>query len=172
MDGPRSRLMDYLTYVVVRLGVCLIQMLPDEAAGGFAGMLATLAYHFDRRHRQVADDNLRHAFPHLDGAERDRLVRGTFRHFLALVVEIARLPRKLCVGNWRDHVTLVGGDHVVGAMTSGRPALIVTAHLGNWELAGFVLGLLGFHTHAIARPLDNPYLDRFLCRIREKTGQR
>src|SRR6266568_5330668 len=172
MARPRSPLLDYLAYVVVRLGVCLIQMLPDEAACGFASLLATLAYYLDRRHRQVADDNLRHAFPHLDDAERDGLVRGTFRHFLALVVEIARLPRKLCVGNWRDHVTLVGGDQVVGSMTSRRPALIVTAHLGNWELAGFALGLLGFHTHAIARTLDNPYVDRFLCRFREKTGQR
>src|SRR5205085_3967380 len=50
--------------------------------------------------------------------------------------------------------------------------LIVTGHLGNWELAGFALGLFGFRTHAIARTLDNPHLDRFLRRFREKTGQR
>src|SRR5689334_1569284 len=106
MARARSPLLDFAVYVVVRLGVCFIQMLPDETACGFAGILATLAYHLDRRHRRVADDNLRHAFPYLDDAERDRLVGGTFRHFFALVVEIARLPRKLCVGNWRTHVTL------------------------------------------------------------------
>jgi len=172
MARPCSRLLDYAAYLAVRLGVCFIQALSDEVARGFAGMLATIAYRVDRRHRQVADDNLRHAFPKLSDAERDRLVRATFCHFLSLVIEIARLPRKLCVGNWRDHVTLVGGDRVVGAMTSGRPALIVTGHFGNWELAGFALGLLGFRTHAVARTLDNPYLDRFLQRFREKTGQR
>jgi KDO2-lipid IV(A) lauroyltransferase len=172
MPRPPSPLLDYLAYLAVRLGVCFIQMLPNEAARGFARILATLAHRFDRRHRQVADDNLRHAFPELCDRERERLVRATFRHFLSLIIEIARLPRKLCVGNWREHVTLVGGDKVVGAMTSGRPALIVTAHLGNWELAGFALGLLGFRTHAVARTLDNPHLDRFLLRFREKTGQR
>jgi KDO2-lipid IV(A) lauroyltransferase len=31
--------------------------------------------------------------------------------------------------------------------------------------------LLGFSTYAIARPIDNPYLDRFLRRFRERTGQ-
>src|SRR5262249_31938073 len=46
-----------------------------------------------------------------------------------------------------------------------------TGHFGNWEMAGFVLGILGFQTHAIARPLDNPYLDEFLMRFRQKTGQ-
>jgi KDO2-lipid IV(A) lauroyltransferase len=172
MARPRSPLLDYLAYAIVRLGVCLMQALPEATARGFAGLLAKLAYRLDRRHRQVADDNLRHAFPKLTDAQRDRVVRATFQHFLSLIVEIARLPRKLCVGNWRDHVTLVGGDKVVGAMTTGRPALIVTGHLGNWELAGFALGLFGFRTYAVARTLDNPYLDDFIRRFREKTGQR
>jgi KDO2-lipid IV(A) lauroyltransferase len=39
-------------------------------------------------------------------------------------------------------------------------------------MAGYCLGLLGFTTHAIARPLDNPYVDDFLRCLRERTGQR
>src|SRR6516162_300607 len=56
-------------------------------------------------------------------------------------------------------------------MLSGRPVMIVTGHFGNWEMAGYGLGLLGFTTHAIARRLDNPYLDAFLGTFRKKTGQ-
>jgi Kdo2-lipid IVA lauroyltransferase/acyltransferase len=52
-----------------------------------------------------------------------------------------------------------------------RPVLIVTAHFGNWELAGFGLGALGFRTYAIARVLDNPHLERFFKHFRERTGQ-
>jgi KDO2-lipid IV(A) lauroyltransferase len=50
--------------------------------------------------------------------------------------------------------------------------LLVTGHFGNWELGGYVLGLLGFTTYAIARTLDNPYLDDFLRSFREHTGQK
>jgi KDO2-lipid IV(A) lauroyltransferase len=50
--------------------------------------------------------------------------------------------------------------------------LIVTGHFGNWEMAGYALGLLGFRTSAVARRLDNPHLDRFLARFRQGTGQR
>ena len=47
----------------------------------------------------------------------------------------------------------------------------MTAHLGNFEVGGYVLGVLGFPTYTIARTLDNPYLDRFLNRFRGGTGQ-
>jgi Kdo2-lipid IVA lauroyltransferase/acyltransferase len=69
-------------------------------------------------------------------------------------------------------VRLVHGERVIDAMLSGRPLLIVTGHYGNWEMAGYVIGLAGFRTHAIARPLDNPFLDDFLRAFRERTGQR
>jgi KDO2-lipid IV(A) lauroyltransferase len=172
MAKPRSRILDFAAYAVVRIGISLIQSLTDRSAQRFADMLGWLAYRIDRRHRQVADENLQHAFPNLDSAQRDRLVRGCFRHFMMLIVEISRLHRKLHVSNWRRYVSLTGGSGVVRAMTSGRPVMIVTAHFGNWELAGYVLGLLGFHTHAIARTLDNPYLDDYMRGFREVTGQR
>ena len=55
----------------------------------------------------------------------------------------------------------------------GRPLLFVTGHFGNWELGGYTLGLLGFSTFAIARKLDNPYLNDFLLhRFRQRIGQR
>ena len=61
---------------------------------------------------------------------------------------------------------------MVELLLSGRPVLFVTGHFGNWEMAGYALGLFGFQAHAIARPLDNPYLDDFLRSYRERTGQK
>jgi KDO2-lipid IV(A) lauroyltransferase len=54
---------------------------------------------------------------------------------------------------------------------SNRPALLATAHFGNWEASGYMIGLTGLKTYAIARVLDNPYLERFLKRLRQGTGQ-
>ena len=51
-----------------------------------------------------------------------------------------------------------------------RPLLIVTAHFGNFEVGGYVLGMLGFPTYTVARTLDNPYLDRFVNRFRGAHG--
>jgi KDO2-lipid IV(A) lauroyltransferase len=136
-------------------------------------MLAWLAYHVNRRHRLIALDNLRQAFPNrFHEAELDEMVRAVYRHFCTLLIEIAHLPRKLRVNTWRRHLDLKGGRKIVGCLLSGRPVLIVTGHLGNWELGGCVLSLVGFGGHAIARPLDNPFLDDYLRRFRERTGQK
>jgi KDO2-lipid IV(A) lauroyltransferase len=171
MARIRFTISDYLTYLAVRFSVALMQMLTDRAVRQLAISLAWLGYQFDKRHRQVADDNLRHAFPEFDSVQRDGLVRGCFRHFALLIAEIARMPRKLHVNNWRQHVELVNGEVLAQMMTSGRPCLLVSGHFGNWELAGYTMGLLGFHTYAIARPLDNPLVDRFLRQFRQRTGQ-
>jgi KDO2-lipid IV(A) lauroyltransferase len=173
MAKPRSVVVDYAFYILVRLVVCVIQALSLAAARKSGQFLALLAYRIDRRHREVARDNLLHAFPgrYTEGELQD-MVRATFRHFCTMLIEIVLLPRKLHINNWRYHLNAKNGRVLVECLLSGRPLLIVTGHFGNWELAGYVLGVLGFTTHAIARPLDNPFLDEFLRRFREKTGQR
>src|SRR5947209_570034 len=100
------------------------------------------------------------------------MVRTVYRHFCTVLVEIVHIPRRLHPENWREHVELVGGRRFVECLLSDRPLLIVTGHFGNWEMAGYTLGLIGFRTHAVARTLDNPYLDDFLRRFRERTGQK
>jgi Kdo2-lipid IVA lauroyltransferase/acyltransferase len=169
----RSALVDYLVYLTVRALVCVLQGLSPEAARGCARFLAWLAYTIDKRHRLVALENLEKAYPgHYTAAELDDLVRRVYRHFCTLVIEIVQIPRKLHVNNWKDHIVLDDGHRIVDCLLSGRPLLIVTGHFGNWELAGYALGMFGFTTHAIARPLDNVYLDNFLRGFREKTGQK
>src|SRR5438093_325779 len=59
-----------------------------------------------------------------------------------------------------------------GVYLAVRPVLSVTGHFGNWEMAGYAVGLLGFRSSAVARRLDNRHLDRFLGRFRQGTGQR
>jgi KDO2-lipid IV(A) lauroyltransferase len=173
MSKPRSVVADYCVYLVVRCVLCLIQALPPPAARKVGAGLAWLAYRLDRRHRQVAVDNLRQAFPgQFADAEIDALVRAVYRHFCTLLVEIAHLPRKLHANTWRRYLELSGGRRLVGCLLSGRPLMLVTGHFGNWEMAGYALGLFGFTAHAIARPLDNPFVDDFLRRFRESTGQK
>jgi KDO2-lipid IV(A) lauroyltransferase len=172
MSRPRSLLADYTVYLLVRILVCVIQALSLSAARALAAGLAWLAYRLDRRHREVARDNLRRAFPgRYTDAEVERLVRQVYRHFCTMLIEIIHLPRRLHTTNWRRHLDLGQGREVIDCLLSGRPVLIVTGHFGNWEMAGYALGLLGFTTHAIARDLDNRFLDRFLRSFREKTGQ-
>ena len=171
MPKPRRPFTDFAVYLVVRVIVCIVQAVPTAWAFGFANLLAAVAYRVDKRHRNVAADNLRHAFPERSDAAIDRIVRDCYRHFATVLIEMLLLPRKMRVANWRNYGSMVNGGPVVAGLLDRRPLLIVTAHFGNWELAGYALGVFGFRTFAIARVLDNPYLDRFLQKFRQATGQ-
>ncbi len=51
---PRSPVLDYLVFLIVRLAVCFLQTLPLRIGARLASILAWLAYHVDKRHREVA----------------------------------------------------------------------------------------------------------------------
>ena len=72
----RSRFCHRAVYLAVRSVICLVQTMPLGCALRVARALAWLAYRFDKRHRLVAADNLRHAFPDSSEQEIDTLVRA------------------------------------------------------------------------------------------------
>lgn len=168
---PRNRTADLAVYVLVRLVVCVVQTLPPRLAYALADGLAWLVFKTVGRRREIALENVHHAFPHLTPGAAEQLVRSMYRHFVRAVIELMLVPRKLRLGTWRRHMVLPNGSRIMPPLVAPRTTLIVTGHLGNWELAGISLGLFGFHTHAIARELDNPYLERFVRRFRCSTGQ-
>jgi KDO2-lipid IV(A) lauroyltransferase len=172
MSKPHSRTADYLVYVGVRFFISLIQAIPLDLGCGLAKILAWIAYHVDRRHRLVAVDNMSRAFPELRLAAVAARVRAVYRHFCIMMVEMVHQPRLMRPTTWRRHIDVPRSRELLELLMADRPMLLVTGHLGNWEMAGFTLGLLGFRSYAIARTLDNPYLHDFLMhRFRQRTGQ-
>jgi KDO2-lipid IV(A) lauroyltransferase len=172
--AKQAWLRDYLVYLAVRLTIVLVQILTWNRALQLADWLGRLAYWIDRRHRLVAAENVRHAFPWLDDSAIDRLVRETYRHWTTAVVEMIRLPRALRRDNLAEYFTYANPDDFDRALHwafCDRPRLVLTGHFGNFEALGYVCGLFGAVGGVIARRLDNPYLDRFLRQFREKTGQ-
>lgn len=167
----RSFIRNYLEYIALRLVVAVLQALSLRAAYRLAHGLAWLVYHVDRRHRLVALKNLQIAYPEWSAAQRDKVVRQVYQHFCKMGMEMTHLPRLLQMYNWKPYMELRGSKGLFSAMLSGRPVLIITGHLGNWELAGYALAMFGFKSYGVARTLDNPYLDKFVNAFRRKTGQ-
>lgn len=165
-----KRLTDWLTYVVVRLFVCVVQALPLETCDRIARLLAALACDVVKIRSNVIDDNLRHAFPQLSPAERHALARRMWKHLLLMVCEIAHAPRKVHDSNWRDYFCFVRDREIARYLLGQRPVVQVSGHFGNFEIGSYVTAMLGYHGHLIARPLDNAYLDRFVTQFRAAYG--
>jgi Kdo2-lipid IVA lauroyltransferase/acyltransferase len=167
----RKQLVDYLVYFVVRIVICMVQAMRMDTGRRMARQMAWFFCDVLRIRGHVVDENLAHAYPELSPEARQRLARQMWEHLLLLVLEVAHTPRKIHETNWREFVQLDNEADLVRALLDDRPTVVVSAHLGNFEVGGYVLGVLGFPTYTVARTLDNPYLDRFVNQFRGRTGQ-
>lgn len=161
----------WVTYLTVRVLVCVIQAVPLRCCHQFARFIAGLAWRLFRFRRQLIEDNLLHAFPTMTKQQRELIGLGMWTHLVLLVCEIAHTARKVHRTNWRQHISLSGERELVTMLLEARPLVLLSGHFGNFELAGYAAGLYGFANHTIARPLDNPYLNRFIGGFRRLNGQ-
>jgi KDO2-lipid IV(A) lauroyltransferase len=164
-------ILDYAAYLAVRAVICVIQAASLEACQAWSRRLAWLLWHVVRIRRRTVEENLQIAFPHFTPREREAVALGMWEHLLLMVCEIAHAPRKIHRSNWRAHLAMPEMAMMVRRFLDERPVVIISGHLGNFEMGGYLLGLHGFPTHTIARKLDNPYLDRWVNDFRAATGQ-
>jgi KDO2-lipid IV(A) lauroyltransferase len=121
------------------------------------------------RRRRLALANARVAFPRLSSAERRRLCRRSWQHLGMTVVELAATlarPADAVLAT----VRLEGLGHLRAVMETHGRALVLTAHLGNWELLGLAHRLTGYPLAIVVRPLDSPWLDALAVRLRRLAG--
>lgn len=166
-----KQLLNWLAYLCVRMFICVIQSMRLESCHVVARWLAVVACDVVPVRRRVVDENLKHVFPELSAHERRRLARQMWEHLFLMVCEIAHIPRKIHETNWRQHIHLKNNRAMVGYLLDDRPTVVVSGHFGNFELASYSLGLLGFPSYSIARRLDNPYLHDFVNQFRSANGQ-
>ncbi len=164
-------LTDWLVYLLVRMVVCLAQSVRIETCHAMSRMLAVLANDILRVRRRVVEDNLAAVFPELSAAERIDLARRMWEHLLLMGCEIFHAPRKIHRTNYHRYVRFERRKEIIRYLLDPRPTLLVSGHFGNFEMGGFITGLMGFHTFTVARPLDNPLLDRYINRFRSANGQ-
>jgi KDO2-lipid IV(A) lauroyltransferase len=164
--APVLHRLEYGAYLALK---GMIRLLPHAAARPLGAAFGRLAHRLDRRHARVATANVELAFPDLAPAERRRLVAACFRHFGAVLFDLIssqRLdPVELC-----RRFSFEGWEHLDRAESLGRGVFLLGAHLGSWEMSGRPIGLYKGVLHTVARPADNPYLDRELMRLRTALG--
>lgn len=145
-------------YVLLRVLVALVRLLPLDLASAASARLWRLIAPRGRRHKRALE-NLELAFPEKSDAEREQIARamwGNLGRVMAETMQIDRLLREPDRIKVRDSHVLERYRGKIG------PAVAVTLHMGNWELVGWPLVRLGAKPAAIYRLVKNPYVDRYL----------
>jgi KDO2-lipid IV(A) lauroyltransferase len=145
--------------------------MPRGLARFWAGILAFKVYWLFGRLRRVGMRNLGMALPELSDAQRKRILRGVYRHLGWQLVEFCRMPR-YTAANTSGWLRTEGLENYKAAQARGKGVLVITGHLGAWELSSFYHSLMGHPMGMIIRRLDNRRLDAFVNGIRCMHGNK
>ena len=172
MSRHRSALRNHLEFLLFKLARGLVGVLSPAASARFGSFVGSVFYLVSRRRRRIIDFNLGLAFPEMGLDERRRLAREVSRHFGRVALDAIRLQR-LTPEELRTEVTVEGVDNLQRMIESGVGFFLLSAHLGSWEAAALMAGLLiPGGIAVIHRPLDNPLLDAELEGLRATFGNR
>jgi KDO2-lipid IV(A) lauroyltransferase len=159
-------------YLALRGTVAALNTLPWQRAGQLGAGLGTLGFRPLGIRRAVVESQLRAAFPELDDREILRISRASYAHLGRTAIETALLP-SLSRSEIMELVEEVTGWEIVDeAAQAGSGIILVTGHLGNWELGGAYLAAKGIPVDAIVRHMGNPRFDRYLNTTRASLGVR
>lgn len=139
--------------------------LPRSVARAVAAVLVLLVYGLLGRLRRVGMRNLELALPEFSLEEKKKILRGVYRSLGWQLVEFCRMTR-YTAENTRDWLRTDGLEHYLAAEARGKGVLVITGHLGAWELSSFYHSLMGHPMGMVIRRLDNRKLDEFVNGIR------
>ena len=143
-----------------------LRLLGVERASGFGGKLLRTLGPLTGTHKTVTR-NLRIAFPDMDAAERDRLAvdqwEQTGRTFAELAVMDRLTPES-------GRIDIVGLERLHAVRDSGKPVVLISGHLANFEVMAAVIMAAGVPCQVTYRAANNPYVDALIRQSRERYG--
>jgi KDO2-lipid IV(A) lauroyltransferase len=118
-----------------------------------------LAPRLNPKRHLMALENLRIAFPEKSGSERLAICVAHWENLGRVIAETMQIDRLLA-----DPSCIEIPDHHLLARYCDKlgPAIGVSLHMGNWELAIWPLVVAGANPAALYRAIDNPYVDEYL----------
>lgn len=156
----------YLGYLLARL---IARTIPLGVALGIARAIGAIWYAANRRLRANLDANLS-VVPALarDPSTRARLARANVKNFSEVVTEFLYLPT-IAPAELDRYVDLASVERLK-AMAGGHPALFVTPHVGNWELAAAAVAMTGVRLQVIVYDHPDKRIAAMFRRRREEKG--
>lgn len=148
---------------IVKSLVALIKAMSPERAVRFANFVfRTLkpVLPFAAKIRR----NLTVAFPQKDAREIERLTRNTCGNLGNAAAELVLAERIWAEREQRIEFVLEDGIDL--ADYRDRPAVLVTGHIGAWQIGTFIAAQYQLRITSVYAPEGNPYLRNFFVKLR------
>ncbi len=159
---------EYFALLVV---AAVVRHVPRRTALALGRVLGRLAMKVLPERYRLAKENITKALPELSTGEIEENVRKNFEHIGINGVEMLRLDMfKSGSGDIQRYIDIENISFLQDALALKKGVILLTGHLGFWEIGNFVFPELGIAVDAVTKPLKNPLSDAYFTKIRKTFG--
>jgi KDO2-lipid IV(A) lauroyltransferase len=159
-------------YALLRVVATLLSPFSLKTASGVGAFVGGLGYWPFRVRADRVERYIRAAFPEFSEARVREVARESYRSLGRVTIEgilLSKEPRESILGAFSG---TDGWEMLEAAVAAGRGVVLVSGHIGSWELSAAYMAARGIPVDAIAMHMANPLSDSFVRRTRERLGIR
>jgi len=156
-------------YILYRIAQFIALNLPLRVGYGLAVFCSDIHYMFADKDRRFVRENLKVIFPEKSRREIRRIRIKMARNFAKYLVDFFRFS-KMDLEYMKKNIKVENAHFFDEALSKGKGVIILSAHLGNWELGAVAVALLGYPFWVVVLPHKHKYVDRFFNAQRESKG--
>ena len=174
----KSKIVKLLEYYAAYAIISIARAIPLRVIKIISNFIGDLLYFLVPKRRNIAIENLRHAFA---GEKSEQEIRGiareSCRSFFLTFLEIVKLRYLFSGSNVMDKLKAYADDldelfsKAKKIHDESGGCIFVTPHIGNWEVLPRVSSFIGIPLAIVARPLDNEYLEKLIFSNRVSGSQ-
>jgi KDO2-lipid IV(A) lauroyltransferase len=157
-----------LQFTLYKVLIFIIHLLGRRNAYAFARFCAGQHYRMSEKDRRSVINNLRHIMRTREDVSEP--ARRVFHNFAQYLVDFFLMYRIVDDRFVQENVSIQGRDNFDQAYARGKGVIILTAHIGNWEMGAAIMNRLGHPLTAIALPHKNKKVNKLFNRQRENHG--
>ncbi len=155
--------------LTIRLLFRCVRILPVRLAGAIGAGLGRAGYFIDKRHRNIAQNNLARVYPEKSPAWHSRVARESFAELGRTLLEIPHVylrSKEFLL----SRITVEGEDVLRELLAQNKGAFLTACHHSNWELGALTFSMLGYPTSIIYRPMNQKPVENYFKTLRERFG--
>ncbi len=156
-------------YILYRIGQFLALHIPLKLAYATAVFISDVNYLFAAADRKAVRENLKVIFPDKKEPEIRAIRRRMFRNFAKYLVDFFRFS-KIGAEYIKNNIKVENIHYFDEALKKGKGVIVLTAHLGNWELGGVAIALLGYPFWVVALSHKSKKVNEFFISQRQSKG--